>query len=74
MKKAFALGTRVVVSKDGGWQRDAKGVVVAGPEVIQTLQGEDYYWWVEFEEPERDINGPDQYRKAQILSRYITAA
>ena len=74
LRKVFQLGAKVRVSAKGGWQRDALGIIVAGPEPIQTLQGEDFYWWVEFSEPERDLDDDGPYSKAQILSRYIDNA
>jgi hypothetical protein len=74
LQKNFQLGTKVIVSAKGGWQRDAMGTIVAGPEPIKTLQGQDFYWWVEFLIPERDLDNDGPYSKAQILSRYIRNA
>lgn len=74
LRRTFKMGAKVLVSARGGWHRDALGRIVAGPEPIQTLQGEDFFWWVEFLVPERDIDGDGPYRKAQILSRYIEDA
>ena len=74
LRRMFRLGDRVVVSSTGGWRRDALGVIVAGPEPIETLQGEDFYWWVEFLVPEHDLSDDGPYSTAQILSRYIERA
>jgi len=74
LRRTFSIGARVCVSAKGGWQRDAPGVVIAGPESVQTLQGEDFYWWVEFLQPERDLDNDGPYSKAQVLSRYIQNA
>jgi len=74
LRKTFSIGAKVRVSKKGGWQRDAFAVVIAGPEPVTTRQGEDYYWWVEFVEPERDAEDDGPYHQAQILSRYIADA
>jgi hypothetical protein len=74
LQRTFRIGARVVVSSKGGWQRDAMGTIVAGPEPIETLQGQDFYWWVEFITPERDLDNDGPYSKAQILSRYIQNA
>jgi hypothetical protein len=74
LRKTFRLGAKVVVSAKGGWRRDALGVIVAGPDPIETLQGQDLYWWVEFAVPEHDLDGDGPYYKAQILSRYIKNA
>jgi hypothetical protein len=74
VRKTFQLGARVVVSSEGGWERNAVGTIVDGPEPIETLQGPEFYWWVQFATPERDIDGDGPYFKAQILSRYIKDA
>jgi hypothetical protein len=74
LRKMFPLGAKVLVSSRGGWRRDAAGIVVAGPESIHTLQGEDFYWWVEFLTPERDADNDGPYSRAQVLSRYIDDA
>jgi hypothetical protein len=74
LRKTFLLGAKVLVSARGGWRRYAPGTIVAGPEPIQTVQGEDYFWWVEFLTPERDLDDDGAYSKAQILSRYIEDA
>lgn len=74
LRKEFKVGTKVIVSSTGGWQRDAVGIIVAGPELIDTLQGQDFYWWVEFLTPERDLDNDGPYTKAQVLSRYIQSA
>ena len=71
LMKNFQIGQSVVVSSAGGWKVDAPGTIVAGPEPISTRQGDEYYYWVEFDQPQQDINGPDEYTRAQILSRYI---
>ena len=74
LRKTFSIGANVIVSAGGGWQRDARGVVVAGPEPVTTVQGEDYYWWVEFVRPEKDAEDDGPYNMAKILSRYISHA
>ena len=74
LRKTFQLGAKVLVSAAGGWQHDAFGVISAGPEPIETLQGQDYFWWVIFLEPERGLDNDGPYSKAQILSQYIENA
>jgi hypothetical protein len=71
LKQNLRVGVRVIVSKRCGWPNDCAGVVVAGPEPVQTLQGEDYYYWVQFDIPPRDLDGDGPYSKAQVLSRCI---
>ena len=73
-RKEFARGDRVLVSAEGGWKESALGVICDGPEPVDTLKGPEYFYWVQFDEPQEDINGPDRYRKAQILSCYLEAS
>jgi len=69
--KYFKLGTRVVVSSEGGWKNDFSGTICSEAEPVETLQGNENFFWVEFEEPQEDINGSEKYTRAQILSCYI---
>jgi hypothetical protein len=71
LKQSFPVGTRVVVSARGGWRNDSPGAVVAGPDAVQTMQGEDYYYWIQFDDPQRDLDDDGPYVKAQVLSRYM---
>ncbi|MEZ0223357.1 MAG: hypothetical protein ACAH83_02300 [Alphaproteobacteria bacterium] len=73
LQKKFVIGDRVIVNKEGGWKRNCLGTICGGPEDVKILQGSEYYYWVKFDEPEQDINGPHEYSKAQILSQYIDA-
>ena len=41
------------------------------PEPVDTVRGPEYFYWVEFDEPQQAIDGADTYRKAQILSCYL---
>ena len=70
----FASGSRVRVLKAGGWKRSFTGTVVNEPDPTETLLGPTFVHWVEFDEPQEDINGPDVYRKAQILGEYLESA
>ena len=67
----FSKGSRVRVSIAGGWKQSFTGTVTADPEATNTLLGDTYIHWVEFDQPQEDINGPDLYRKAQILGYYL---
>ncbi len=71
--KPFNLGDKVTVSAIGGWKKESTGVVVGGPERIETLQGPENYFWVEFDIPQQAIDGDETYTKAQILSCYLSA-
>lgn len=71
-KRSFDIGDRVEVSKEGGWKNNFTAQVTGGPDSIRTRQGEDYYYWVEFDEPQDDLSEDGPYESAQILSRYLT--
>ncbi|MDB5812144.1 MAG: hypothetical protein JWN94_4266 [Betaproteobacteria bacterium] len=70
----FPSGSRVRVLTSGGWKQSSTGTVVDDPEATVTLKGETFIHWVQFDEPQEDINGPDRYRNAQILGEYLEAA
>lgn len=67
----FPAGSRVRVLTSGGWKRSSVGTVMDEPEATETLLGVTFVHWVQFDEPQEDINGPDKYRKAQILGEYL---
>ena len=71
LRKSFRIGDRVKVSLAGGWRKDFFGEIICGPESVQTLQGEDYFYWVDFDAPQHDLSEDGPYVKAQILSRYL---
>lgn len=74
-QQEFPIGTRVSVSGAcGGWRNDCEGVISSVPEPVQTVQGEDYFYWVQFDTPQHDLSDDGPYRKAQILSRCLTHA
>lgn len=74
LKQRLSVGTRVFVSAAcGGWRNDCWGVIRQGPEPVQTIQGEDFYYWVEFDTPQQDLSDDGLYYKAQILSRCLTS-
>jgi len=75
MRQAFDIGTRVFVSATcGGWRNDSHGVITSAPESVQTVKGEDYFYWVQFDAPQHDLSDDGPYYKAQILSRCLTIA
>jgi hypothetical protein len=75
MRQAFAIGTQVLVSAvGGGWRNDFRGTISSTLETVQTVQGEDYFYWVQFDAPQHDLSNDGPYYKAQILSRYLTNA
>lgn len=72
--KTVAVSARVLVLPEGGWKQAAYGVICSAAEPVETLQGADFFYWVAFDEPQEDVNGPDKYSKAQILSCYLQPA
>ncbi len=74
-QQLFAIGTQVLVSATcGGWRDDSHGVISSVPEPVKTVQGEDYFYWVQFDTPQHDLSNDGPYRKAQILSCCLTNA
>jgi len=71
LKQELPAGTRVFVSSQGGWRDDCLGFVRGAAETVQTVQGEDYFYWVEFDTPQHDLSEGGPYRKAQVLARYL---
>ena len=68
----YNIGDRVEVSSEGGWKNSFIGTVSSEPQLIYTSMGSDLIYLVEFDEPQQNINGPEDYYKAQILSCYIS--
>ncbi|WP_431121368.1 hypothetical protein [Variovorax paradoxus] len=69
--KTFDLYARVYVAASGGWKATFLGTICSEAEPVQTVKGPENYYWVEFDESQEDVSGPDLYRKAQILSCYL---
>jgi hypothetical protein len=42
-------------------------------EVVTTTRGERKTYWVEFDEPQFNVEGDRQYAKAQVLEDYLEA-
>lgn len=75
IRQVFAVGTRVFISGVcGGYRNDSEGVISSDPEPVQTMQGEDFFYWVQFDTPQHDLSNDGPYSKAQILSRCLTHA
>ena len=70
--QSLAIGSRVLVSaKCAGWRNDFHGVVCGGPEPVETVQGPDYFYWVQFDSPQHDLSEDGPYYKAQVLGRCL---
>ena len=71
IKKDFAIGDKIRVQENAGWVDKPVGIISSVPEPVETLQGEDCFYWVRFDAPAQDIDGDGPYKSAQILSRYL---
>ena len=49
IRRKFRINEKVIVSSEGGWKNDFTGTITDGPESVETRQGEDYYYWVDFD-------------------------
>lgn len=65
------MNDRVKVSSEGGWRENFFGKIISEPQSIQTRQGEDFFYWVEFDVPQHDLSEDGPYSMAQILSKYL---
>ncbi|WP_410210958.1 hypothetical protein [Aquirhabdus sp.] len=72
LKQKFQSGDKVLVSARAGWSSDSVGTINGLPELVETLQGEDFYYWVKFDEPQHDLSVDGPYDTAQILSRSLS--
>jgi hypothetical protein len=71
----FAIGARVWVSAScAGWRSDSLGTVVDMPEAVQTVRGEDHFYWVRFDSPQHDLSDDGPYDRAQVLGCCLTRA
>ena len=78
----FAVGDRVRVSQDYHWAQGARAKIVehSWPDLpsgecfrrVPSLQGLLRFYWVQFDEPQRDTEG-DLYSGGEIDDRYIVA-
>jgi hypothetical protein len=74
----FKPGDRVLMVKHADWKGDATGTVTSPARRPITLADgtSDPYYWVAFDEPQRDstneLNGVDRtYDSATILARFL---
>ena len=73
LKKNFPVGSRVHVSAlCAGWRNDFTGVVCSEPEPVQTMQGQDHFYWVQFDSDQHDLSQDGPYYKGQILGPCLT--
>jgi hypothetical protein len=68
-RQVFSQGNRVrVAAAFGGWLKESVGVICGTPAPVQTVQGEDFFYWVQFDVPQFTADKDGPYEKAQILS------
>ena len=73
LEQTFPIGARVLVSAQcAGWRNDFPGVVCSGPEPVQTIQGQDHFYWVQFDSAQHDLSLDGPYYKGQILGQCLT--
>lgn len=73
--QSLAIGSHVLVSATcAGWRNDFYGVICGGPERVETMQGQDYFYWIQFDSPQHDLSEDGPYYKAQILGRCLAPA
>lgn len=68
----FRIGDRVSVSLLGGWKTSFPGTISRHPDPVRTLQGDTYFYWVAFDEPQACVDDDDEYTEAQVLGCYLT--
>jgi len=86
MSNKFSSGDRVVISPDYHWAKNATGRIGAPPaqavglsgpwsddltRAVQTRQGVAIFYWVWFDEPQRDAEGDGPYTGAEIPENQI---
>jgi hypothetical protein len=71
--KHFAVGARVRVPAEAGWRTDFVGTITARPpRQVTTTTGDDWFYWVDFDEGQYDVDGDGPYVDAEILSSYLS--
>lgn len=85
MNNTFSIGSRVSISENYHWAKNAIGTISKPPEVVQemsdgwkgnvrevkSLKGVLLFYWVKFDEPQIDADGDGPYQEAEIDSNFI---
>jgi len=89
MANRFSDGDRVTVSQDYHWAKNVRGRIGAPPaqvvglsgpwkdnltRTVQTRKGPVIFYWVWFDEPQRDAEGDGPYEGAEIPEKDILHA
>lgn len=75
-REPFPEGTRVRVLSDpdhgpGPWPAQPTGRVVSPPEMVRGVRRPLPTYWVEFDEPQLDVEGDGPYERSQVLGKYL---
>jgi hypothetical protein len=85
MDEIFTVGSRVKISEDYHWAKNAIGEIMQPPNFIvemsegwkgnvrevKSLQGVLSFYWVKFDEPQIDADGDGPYYEAEIDANYL---
>jgi len=88
MAKEFLIGDRVRISENHHWAKRALAIVAEPPaavaemvngwegawRTVEAVKGPLRFYWVEFEQPQRDADGDGPYGGAEIDSEYLLLA
>jgi hypothetical protein len=83
--EGLTVGDRVRISLDHGWARGATGVVKEPPPAVARFgapwdglrryeerpSGRTIFYWIRFDEPQKDAAGDGPHKAAEIDSRYL---
>ena len=76
----FQLNQRVRITAHHHWAQGASGTVTVHPagqgtvsRIVPSRQGPLRFYWVEFDEPQRDADGDGPYQGAEIDGLYLEA-
>ncbi|MGI8848818.1 MAG: hypothetical protein ACR2HT_01460 [Pyrinomonadaceae bacterium] len=85
MKENLSVESRIEISENYHWAKNAVGVVTQPPDYIvemsdgwrgnirevESLRGILSFYWVKFDEPQLDADGDGPYHEAEIDSDYL---
>jgi len=55
----------------GPWPDEPSGMIKGPPTIVTTTSGSERSYWVEFDQPQHDVDGGGPYVASQVLERYI---
>jgi len=86
MGEVFTVGSRIKISENYHWAKNATGEIAQPPNFIvemsdgwngiarkvSSLKSILLFYWVKFDEPQIDADGNDHYHEAEIDSNYLS--